>query len=93
MLDCLKRTSSGTYELMKKKFADVLQTLETNETVKTIYKELESYCLEIVAIGFNSGTYDLNSIKQTPVQQMLDMTDFVIRKINSYVLYVSEKQN
>ena len=36
MLGYLKYASSGLYELIEKKFADVFQTLKTNENVKKI---------------------------------------------------------
>ena len=85
MLDCLKHASSGTYELMKTKLADVFQTLETNENKKSINKEFESYCREVIVVEFNSVPYNLNLIKSTPIQQLLDKTDFVIRKVNNYL--------
>ena len=86
MLDCLEQASSGVCELMKIKFADVFQTLETNKNVKTINKVFEVYCQQLVVFGFNSASYNLNVIKQTPIQQLLDKTELVIesRKLPMY---------
>ena len=35
-LDCLEQTSSGAYQLMKKIFSDIFQSLETNKNVKEL---------------------------------------------------------
>ena len=85
MLDCLKHVSSGAYELIRRKFADVFKTLRANENVKNINEEFETYCREVIAIGFNSASYNLNLIKQTSISQSLDKSDFVIRKVNNYL--------
>ena len=39
----------------------------------------------MIVIEFNSASYDLNLIKQTLIEQLLDKTDFVIRKVNNYL--------
>ena len=85
MFDCLEHASSGAYELMKRKFANVFQTLETNENVKNINREFEACCGEVVVIEFNSLYYDLNLVKQIPIQQLLDKINFVIGKVSKYL--------
>ena len=64
MLNCLKHAWSGAFEQMKRKFADVFQTLETNENFKNMNKEFEAYCREVIAKGLNSAFYDLDSSPQ-----------------------------
>ena len=83
-MDCLKH-ASGAYKQMKKRFVDVYQTLETNENTKNVNKDFEAYYREVIVIGFNFAPYDLNLIKHTPTQQLLDKNVLVIKKVNNYL--------
>ena len=58
MMDFLKHESSDTYKLMKKKFVDVFQKLETNDNAKNINKEFEVFCREVIVIRFNFAFYN-----------------------------------
>ena len=60
----------------------MFQALEISENVKkeNSTKEFEVYCRELIVIGFNFFTYDLNLIKPIQMQQLLDKIDFVNKK-------------
>ena len=76
---------------MKRKLVDVYQTLETNKNITNINEEFEAYYGEVIVIGFNFAPYDLNLIKHTPIQQLLNKNVFVIKQVDA--IYVSKQQN
>ena len=78
---------------MKRKFNYIFQALEVSENNRkeNLSKEFEVYCRELIVIGFNSASYDLNLIKPTPIQQLLDKIDFVIKKASNYLCIKTEK--
>ena len=87
MLKYLEDVSNAAYEIMKRNFDYVSQALELSENVRkeNLTKEFEAYCRELIIIGFNSASYDLNLIKPTLIQQLLGKIDFVIKKANNYL--------
>ena len=93
MLKCLEDASNAGYEIMKRKFDCVFQVLELNENVRkeNLTKEFEAHCQELIVNGFNSASYDLNLIKSTLIEQLLDKIDFVIKKANNYLCIKTEK--
>ena len=93
MLKHLEDASNAAYEIMKSKFDYVFQALELSENVRkeNLTKEFEAYCRELIVIGFNSASYDLNLIKPTLIQQLLGKIDFVIKKANNYLCIKTEK--
>ena len=71
---------------MKRKFADVFQTLKTNENVKkSLNNEFEAYCRKVIVVGFNSASYDLEFDQMDTNSTIVGKTDFVIRKANEYL--------
>ena len=68
------------------KFDYVFEQLERSENVRKekILNEFNCYCKELVVLGFNSASYDLNLIKPTLIQILLKDIQFVIKRTNSY---------
>ena len=48
-------------------------------------KEFDSYCRELIVLGFNSSSYDLNLVKPVLIEHLLNKIDFVIKKANTYL--------
>ena len=65
--------------------------LSKNVRKENLTKKFEAYCRELIVIGFNSATYNLNLITPTLIQQLLDKIDFVIKKVNKYLCIKTEK--
>ena len=65
----------------------MFEQLESSENVRKekILNEFHSYCKELVVLGFNSASYDLNLIKPTLIQILLKDIQFVIKRTNSYL--------
>ena len=93
MLKYWEDASNAAYEMMKRIFDCVFQALEHSENVRkeNLTKEFEAYCRELIIIGFNYASYDLNLIKPTLIQQLLGKIDFVIKKTNNYLCIKTEK--
>ena len=72
MLDYLEKVSVAAYQLMKNKFEYVFEALATSQNVKreNLTKEFESYSWELIVIGFNLSSYDLNLIECVIIQQL-----------------------
>ena len=93
ILKYLKDASNTIYEIMKRKFDYVFKALELNKNVRkeSLTKEFEAYYRELIIIGFNSTSYNLNLIKPTLIQQLLGKINFVIKKANYYLCIKTEK--
>ena len=78
---------------MLQKFNYVFEQLESNENVRKekILKEFSFYCKELIVLGFNSASYDLNLIKRTLMQILLKDIQFVIKRTNSYLCLKTSK--
>ena len=70
LVDYLESLSKVSYKSLLEKFDYVFEQLERSENVKkeTILNEFNCYCKELVVLGFNSTSYDLNLIKSTLIQ-------------------------
>ena len=68
------------------------QTMLTRLTV--LQKKLETYCSQLPVLGFNSGKYDVQLIKQklvTHLNLIHDKDKFVVKKGNCYVCIANGK--
>ena len=67
--------------------------MEASKNVRKekILNEFNSYCKELVVLGFNSASYDLNLIKSTLIQILLKDIQFVIKRTNSYLCLKTRK--
>ena len=85
-LERLLKLSLPAYQLLKKKFEDVFKALENSENVRkeNLLKEFYSYCKELIVLGFNSSSYDLNLVKPILIEHLLEQIDFIIKKANTY---------
>ena len=93
MLDYLKKISDTAYQLMKNKFEYVFKSLGTSQNVRkeNLTKEFESYYRELIVIGFNLSSYDLNLIKLVIIQQLLEKIKFIIKKADNYLCIKTKK--
>ena len=87
LLDYLEAISLSAYRLVKEKFKTAFEALERSENVRkeNLIKEFDSYCRELIVLGFNSSSYDLNLVKPVLIQHLLNQIDFVIKKANNYL--------
>ena len=87
LVDYLESLSEVSYKLLLQKFDYVFEQLERSKNVRKekIVNEFISYCKELVVLGFNSASYDLNLIKPTLIQILLKDIQFVIKRTNSYL--------
>ena len=58
---------------------------------ENLTKEFKAYCQELIITGFYSAFYDLNLIKPTLIQQLLDKIEFLIKKANNYLCIKTKK--
>ena len=60
-INYLKALSLSPYQLLKEKFQHIFEAVESSENVKkeNLQKEFDSYCKELIVLGFNSSSYDL----------------------------------
>ena len=89
----LETLSDISYQLLVQKFDYVFEQPESNENVskeKTL-NEFYSYCKELVVLGFNPASYNLNLIKPTLIQILLKDIQFVIKRTNSYLCLKTSK--
>ena len=93
LVDYLESLSEVSYKLLLEKFDYVFEQLERSENVRKekILNEFNSYCKELVVLGFNSASYDLNLIKPTLIQILLKDIQFVINRTNSYLCLKTSK--
>ena len=91
--DYLESLSGVFYKSLLEKFDYVFEQLERSENVRKEknLNEFNSYCKELVVLGFNSASYDLNLIKPTLIQIRLKDIQFVIKTINSYLCLKTSK--
>ena len=85
--------SDVAYTLLQEKYKYVFEALESSNHVRAekIKNEFVSYCCELIILGFNSGSYDLNLIKSTLIIHLLDKLDFVIKRANNYLCIKNKK--
>ena len=83
----LEEISLACYQILEQKFSYVFSQLEcsTSNRKELLLKEFQNYCMELICIGFNSSSYDLNLIKPTLIQQLLNKIQFVIKRANTYL--------
>ena len=86
MLDYLENLADAAYMILKKKFQYVFDALETSENCRKekLTKEFDAYLQELIVLGFNSSSYDLNLIKPKLIEHIYEKIDFVIKKVNNY---------
>ena len=72
--------------ILKEKFQYVFDALETSENCRKekLTKEFDAYLQELIVLGFNSSSYDLNLIKPKLIKHIYEKIDFVIKKANNY---------
>ena len=85
-LNYLDRTAKASFKILQKKFSGVFHDLKksSNANSNKIKEEFTLYLHELIILGFNSGSYDLNLIKKQLIEQLADITEFVIRRSNHY---------
>ena len=72
LVNYLETLSDVSYKSLLEKFDYVFEQLERSGNVKKkILNEFNCYCKELVVLGFNSASYDLNLIKPTLIQILL----------------------
>ena len=90
----------GSEEELVQKLVNYLKTLsevsyksllEKIVRKEKILNEFNCYCKELVVLGFNSASYDLNLIKPTLIQILSKDIQFVIKRTNSYLCLKSSK--
>ena len=93
LVDYLKSLSEVSYKFLLEKFNYVFEQLERSENVRKekILNDFNCYCKELVVLGFNSASYDLNLIKPTLIQILLKDIQFVIKRTNSYLCLKTSK--
>ena len=66
MLKYLEDASNAVHDFTKRKFDCVFQLLELSKNVRkeNLTYEFKAYCRDLIVIGFNSASYDLNLINQ-----------------------------
>ena len=86
MLDYLENLADAAYSILKEKFQYVFDALETSENCRKekLTKEFDAYLQELIVLGFNSSSYDLNLIKPKLIEHIYEKIDFVIKKANNY---------
>ena len=86
MFDCLENLADAAYMILKEKFQCVFDALETSENCRKekLIKEFDAYLQELIVLGFNSSSYDLNLIKPKLIERIYEKIDFVIKKANNY---------
>ena len=87
LVDYLKSLSEVSYKLLLQNFDYMFEQLERSENVRKekILNEIISYCKELVVLGFNLASYNLNLIKPILIQIFLKDIQFVIKRTNSYL--------
>ena len=92
MLKYWEDALNAVYEIMKRKFDCVFQALQFSENVRkeNLIKEFEAYYQELIVIEFHSASYNVNLIKPTLIQQLLDKINSAIKKAN-YLCIKTEK--
>ena len=93
LVDYLETLSEVSYKFLLEKFNYVFEQLERSENVRKekILNDFNCYCKELVVLGFNSASYDLNLIKPTLIQIFLKDIQFVIKRTNSYLCLKTSK--
>ena len=93
LVDYLENLSDICYQLLVQKFDYVFEQLDRSEHVRKekILNEFHCYCKELVVLGFNSASNDLNLIKPTLIQILLKDIQFVIKRTNSYLCLKTSK--
>ena len=71
-IDYLEAIFLSAYCLVKKKFGPTFKALESSENIrkKNLLKEFDSYCRELIFLGFNSSFYDLNLVKPVLIERL-----------------------
>ena len=93
LVNYLESLLEVSYKLLLEKFDYVFEQLERSENVRKekILNEFNCYCKELVVLGFNSASYDLNLIKPTLIQILLKDIQFVNKRTNSYLCLKTSK--
>ena len=93
LVNYLETLSDVSYKFLLEKFDYVFEQLERSENVRKekVLNKFNYYCKELVVLGFNSASYDLNLIKPTLIQIILKDISFVIKRTNSYLCLKTSK--
>ena len=65
--------------------------MSENVRKEKILNEFNSYCKELIVLGFYSAFYNLNLIKPMLIQILLEDIEFVIKRTNSYLCLKTSK--
>ena len=93
LLTYLETLADEAYLLLQQKYSYVFDALESSQHFRknNILQEFEAYCKELVVLGFNSGSYDLNLVKPILIAHLLDKIVFVIKPANNYLCIKTQK--
>ena len=97
VLACLKERASVWDEVAATAHDDDENGKKTVNPYKTLEKQLQAWLQQLPVIGFNSGRYDLNVIKQFFVPLLIRNSDtehascFVIKRQNSFMCLSTDK--
>ena len=93
MFDYLENLADAAYLILKEKFQYVFDALETSENCRKekLTKEFDAYLQELIVLGFNSSSYDLNLIKPKLIEHIYEKIDSVIKKDNNYQCIKTDK--
>ena len=93
MLEYLENLSNSCSQKLREKFAFVFETRFENECDRSekLSKEFDKYLRELVVLGLNNSSHDINLIKKPLIKQLLQKIEFTIKKTNSYLCMKTEK--
>ena len=97
VLDNLKEQASVWNEVAATAQNDDQNGKKTVNPYKTLEKQLQAWVHQLPVLGFNSGKYDLNTIKRYFVPLLIPNSDteqpscFVIKRQNSFMCLSTDK--
>ena len=89
MLEYLLEISETSAMILKEKFGDVLEQLESSP----LQDEFEAYLSQLPVLSFNGARYDLKVLRSelAPLLTQLDSVKFVIKKGTGYMVIATEE--
>ena len=93
MVTCLEEILEAAYTLLKKTFDYIFEAFNTNQNCRcpNLPKEFEQYLCKIPVLEFNSTSYDLQIFKKSIIPVLPSKTDFVIKKVNTFLCLKTDK--
>ena len=93
MVDYMEKLSDAAYAILQERYDYVFDALAISPNCRSenLLEEFDAFIRELPILGYNSSKYDLPLIQTILIRELVEKTDFVIKKANTYLCLKTAK--